>query len=357
MSGFLPYVQGVKVFVGGATFAPGRGGIARVARMTARALAEEGADLKLASFLDAEPIRIAGADASLGRGKRWRFLASCHAGAFDSDRFIYDSVGTARAHARIPGLRRPYAVWIHGIEVWHGLRRDRERALRGAALVLSNSDFTLERFRQQHFDLPGARVCALATEDDCKPAADPSFHGPPTVLILSRIEQGEFYKGHRELIEIWPCVADAVPDAELVVAGHGSGLEEVRALAQASPARESIEVVGFVPESEIEGLWAKSWVFAMPSRGEGFGLVYAEAMRNAIPVVASVHDAGCEVNVDGETGFNVDLDRPSDLKERLIALLRDPELCARIGKQGREHWSGKYRYSAFRNRLLESLST
>ena len=56
---------------------------------------------------------------------------------------------------------------------------------------------------------------------------------------------------------------------------------------------------------------------AFPSVNEGFGLVYAEAMRRGLPVVTSVQDAGCEIICDGETGFTVDPADTCSLSQRL----------------------------------------
>ncbi len=103
-------------------------------------------------------------------------------------------------------------------------------------------------------------------------------------------------------------------------------------------------------------MWGETTVFAMPSRGEGFGLVYIEAMRHGRPVLASIHDAASEVNLDGVTGYNVDLDKPSELPERLIALLKDADRAAELGVNGKRRWREHFAYSAFKQRFLPILT-
>jgi phosphatidylinositol alpha-1,6-mannosyltransferase len=110
-------------------------------------------------------------------------------------------------------------------------------------------------------------------------------------------------------------------------------------------------MLGFVPESSLPDLWKRTVVFAMPSRGEGFGLVYIEAMRWGIPVIGSIHDAAREVNVHNETGLNVDLTRKDELRDSLIELLRDRDLARRMGAAGQRRWHEHFRYSAFRTRF------
>ncbi len=346
-----------RVFVGAATLAPGHGGIARVARMSARALIEAGHAVTMDSYLDDTPVTIGGATATPANGSKLAFAARVHQAALTHTHFLYDSAGMARAHPRLPGLRRPYAVWMHGIEVWHGLRPVAHRAVRRADLRLVNSEFTLRRFREIHGDMSEAHVCWLATEDDDPPPFKPSFAEHPTAMILARVDGSEGYKGHAELVAAWPEVVSAVPEARLLIVGGGPALDNLKSIARASSVACKIEFTGFVPEQAMPALWQRAHLLAMPGRNEGFGLVYVEAMRHGLPVIASVHDAGQEVNVDGVTGFNVDLGRKGELASRLIALLGDPDLAARMGEAGHRRWREHFCFSAFERRLAPILRT
>jgi phosphatidylinositol alpha-1,6-mannosyltransferase len=345
-----------SVFMGATLLGAGRGGIAAVARMTAGALVELGARLDLLSYLDQEAVEVAGVEARLVYGSKLRYLLAANRLVWSNQFAIYDSVGTARAHPRALRALRPYATWIHGIEVWYDKSCARRQALDASELVLVNSAFTLKKYEALHRKLPKAKLCWLATESDDEPLQPPLFQGPPCVLILGRIDKSQYYKGHHELIAAWPKVAASVPDARLIIAGGGSGLDAIKSLASASPVASQIEMLGFVPEADIAALWRSAHVFAMPSRNEGFGIVYAEAMRHGLPVIASVHDAGCEVNADGVTGFNVDLDKADDLTEKLIFLLNHPAKADAMGRAGQQRWREHFRYSAFARRLRQSLT-
>jgi len=269
--------------------------------------------------------------------------------------FIYDFVGMARAHCRLPLLRRPFLTWMHGIEVWEGTRADRIAWARRADTLLANSAYTRDRADRVFGGFARARVCWLATETDEPPPPRSPASGPPTVVLMGRFDADGGYKGHRELIECWRKVVASVPDARLVFVGRGPGRSMIEQLAANSPARPQIEFRGFVPEGELESVWAEATVFAMPSRGEGFGLVYIEAMRRGIPVVASVHDAAPEINLEGVTGFNVSLDKPDELPERLIYLLKNPDRAAALGLNGQTRWREHFRYGCFRERFLPIL--
>ena len=331
----------------------GNGGIARVARLVAKAAATSGRwnEVHAISLLDDRPATdLSGVSVRVARSSTLRFALALAGASLEHHRFVYDFSGLARAHPALPGLRRPFAVWMHGIEVWEKARADRLRALRSANLVLCNSAYTQRRAERIHGPIDNVRTCWLATEQDDAPPARERF-GPPTVLVVGRLET-HLNKGHNALLDAWPRVTSAVADARLAIVGTGPSLQDLRERAGRSPASKNIDVRGFVPEEEMPATWASASVFAMPSRTDGFGLVYAEAMRWGLPVVASIHDAGAEVNVHGVTGYNVDLDRRADLVDRLVQLLREDLLAQELGRNALARWKEHFSMGAFRSRFL-----
>lgn len=266
---------------------------------------------------------------------------------------IYDFAGTARAHFDVPFRRRPYAVWVHGLEVWDESPRKYLRAISGATLVLANSAYTIARSDGLLPKKDKVVTCPLGTSQDTSPLKIGPSDGPPTVMLLGRADEF-FAKGHDLLIEIWPKVVSAVPDAQLLLVGGGRTLGRVRDLAAASPARKSIQITGFVPDEALDLYWQRATVFAMPGFTEGFGLVYIEAMRHGLPVVASTEDAGQEVNVDGTTGFNVSCKRKERLTEVLVMLLRNQDLARVLGAAGHLRWKKQYTFSVFACRLADA---
>lgn len=349
----------IRLFLAVESAAAGSGGIARVARLVAHVLAEEvqagrvtGRVLTLSDRKLDERLALPVATA---RGWRARFAWEAQKAALTHSHFMYDFVGMARAHCRLPLLRRPFLTWMHGIEVWEGTRPDRIAWARRAEVLVANSAYTRDRAERAHGAFSRAKVCWLATESDEESPLQRAAGGPPTVTLVGRLLTDR-YKGHRELIGCWPRVVAAVPDARLLFVGRGPGREHIQELASRSLVCRSIELCGFVPDEAMESVWAGTTVLAMPSRGEGFGLVYIEAMRHGVPVVASVHDAAPEVNLDGVTGFNVNLDKPDELPERLIFLLKNPDRAVQLGRHGQERWRNHFRYSSFRERFLPILN-
>ena len=341
-----------RILCGLATVEPGNGGISSVSRMALASLASSGWRVKAISLHDKGAQTVAGIPVQGCGGSKALFALRLLARAWSYRVFFYDTAGVSRAHPSLPWMRK--IMFLYGIEVWGNVRPDYARCLRSSDRLVSISHYTLARATESMGPLPQAKVCWLATEEDDEPLPG-AVTTSQTVLILARIT-GENYKGHRELVEIWPKVVAAVPQARLVIAGRGEGVAELQARVAASPVAESIEMKGFVPQDELDALWREAAVFAMPSRGEGFGLVYVDAMRRGIPVIASTHDAGAEVNVDGVTGFNVSMEDKEMLADRLIQLLSSPQLRAEMGEAGRRRWREHFRFTAFRERFLAMMS-
>ena len=347
-----------RLFCGFDSLQHDQGGIARVGRLIMKVATDRvdqeksvGQVVTLNPYLGENEFRVP--VRSCGNSQM-RFSWEVSKAKWSHTHFLYGFLGLARAHRLLPIPRRPFLGLAHGVEVWPGkwARKDRIEMARRAATLVTISNHTKRMATTLDETFERAITCSLATEEDELPPPATTW-APPRVLIVGRIDEG--YKGHRELIECWPQIVAAIPEATLTIAGRGSMLEDYRTLARQSSVASRIEFLGFVPESDMPALWQRTAVFAMPSRGEGFGLVYIEAMRYGIPVIASIHDSGGEVNADGETGYNVDIDRPDELPERIIELLKNRDKASVMGAAGQRRWMKHFRYSAFRDRFAPIL--
>lgn len=336
--------------LGSESFALDRGGVSRVGRLVSHVLTDARKDYSLLSLNESRIESELGKSLLACAGSRLRFAAALWQPNDRYTHFMYTHLGIARAHCNLARLRRPYAVWVHGIEVWDNVRSDYLRSANHADAIFTHTYFARSRAALTNKVFDRAEVCWLGTIEDDAPEPV-KFDSEPMVLVVGRLEVGRC-KGHDQLIACWPKVASAVKGARLAIAGTGPDASRLRKLAADSSAKESIEFLGFVPEEDMVSLWRRAHVFAMPSRGEGFGLVYIEAMRHGLPVIASIHDAGQEVNVEGETGYNVSLDRPGELGDRLVELLSSPSLLRQMGAAGQARWSEHFRFSAFKHRFL-----
>ena len=340
----------------------GNGGIARVDRMIARVLEENapGRAPEFHVFSDTAAVAADGATSHPRHcygGSRIRFSLGLWRAMLRPGWFIYDAAYYAKIHRPIPPpWRRPCMIFLHGIEVWENARRGSIAACRRADLLVANSHHTRDRAEQCHGGFSRARVCWLGTETSAEVASVPAPAArAPVVLVVGRMQPREDYKGHRELIEAWPGVLARHPQARLEIVGRGGLVPQLRQLAQERRVAPSVDFLGFVPEAELAARYRAAAVFALPSRGEGFGLVYIEAMRHGLPVIASVHDAGAEVVESGRTGLLANLDQPGDLAGKLCRLLDRPDDARRMGLAGQERWRRDFTFDAFRRRFGQVL--
>lgn len=331
----------------------GNGGIACVSRLTAKFLSKEclnKCNAKVLLYSDPCINDDINLKQQLAKKNQLKFFLKNQLNAFNHDFFLYDFSGIARAHSIIPGFRKPCLTWIHGIEVWESGRSLYANTAKRSTILVSNSDYTLKRAQKIHGVFPNARVCWLGTETDKPSKLDPPSQSCINVSIIGRIDKHS-YKGHFPLIKCWPEIIAKIPKARLLIVGDGPGRNEVLSAIEKSPAASFISLRGFIPENKMEEIWKNTRILAMPSRGEGFGLVYIEAMRHGRPVIASIHDAASEINIDGQTGYNIDLNIPEQLVDRIVYLLKNYNKAIEMGNNGIHRWRQHFSYSAFSNRF------
>lgn len=214
--------------------------------------------------------------------------------------------------------RAPVALVIHGIEAWHRTGRRLTDRLAGAIdLLISVSQVTKSRFTAwtgadvPSVVLPNTVDMSYFTPGEPDPALVERWglRACRVLLTLARLEARERYKGIDEIIDIMPSLGVEFPDLVYVIAGDGSDRPRLEAKVRASGLSGRVVFTGYIREAEKRDLYRAADVFAMPGHGEGFGIVYLEAMACGIPVIASTMDGSREAVRDGLLGLMVN---PSD---------------------------------------------
>jgi glycosyltransferase involved in cell wall biosynthesis len=103
---------------------------------------------------------------------------------------------------------------------------------------------------------------------------------------------------------------------------------------------------GFVAHDELERLYDRAAVVAVPSYREGFGIVCAEAMAHGKPVVASAVGGLLDLVADEETGLHVPPGDVPALRAALERLLADPALRERMGEAARVRVRERFSWDA-----------
>ncbi|MBA2389165.1 MAG: glycosyltransferase family 4 protein [Geodermatophilaceae bacterium] len=183
----------------------------------------------------------------------------------------------------------------------------------------------------------------------------------PTVVCVSRLVRR---KGQDALITALPLLRKTVPDVALLLVGAGPDRARLQRLAERSGVAAAVRFCGAVPWTELPSYYAAGDVFAMPCRTrrggldvEGLGMVYLEASALGLPVVAGNSGGAPEAVQDGRTGYVVhDPQSAPAIARRLLPLLTDPGLAARLGAAGRDWVEREWRWDLLADRLAGLLS-
>jgi glycosyltransferase involved in cell wall biosynthesis len=166
-------------------------------------------------------------------------------------------------------------------------------------------------------------------------------------------------KGVTTLIE---GLAETDADAELTVVGRPAD-EEYAAAVKRNVRRQGlgdrVRLTGELPDDELAETLRASHVLAVPSRYEGFGIVYLEGMSFGLPAIASRAGGATDVVADGETGVLVDPEDPAAIARALGRLDDDRDRLAQMGKAARRRYEshpGWRETTARVRRLLESVA-
>lgn len=225
---------------------------------------------------------------------------------------------------------RPLLV-VHGIEAWQPLRSAvRRKLIHRCRAIVSVSAVTRDRllswskYSGPVHVLPNAVHLEQYGIRPRRPdlVARYGLEGKRVLLTVGRLAGEERSKGFDEVLEVLPQLPD---DVVYMIAGGGHDMPRLRDKAMTLGVGKRVVFTGLFPESEKPDLYNLADVYVMPSRGEGFGFVFLEALASGLPAIGSRVDGGREALLDGELGVLVDPDDREELRNAILALLERRE--------------------------------
>ena len=221
----------------------------------------------------------------------------------------------------------------HGIEVWGNLTGLKRKLVNRCDVILAVSNFTKQKLIQVNGVQPDKIKIFHNT-------IDPFFNYPKQffkpnylldrydinkkdkiILTLTRLAFYEKYKGYDKVISVLPEIIQKYPNVKYLIAGKPDELEESRLvnLINLYGLQKHVFLLGFIAEEEITDHYQLADVFVMPSRKEGFGIVFIEAMACGLPVIAGNQDGSVDALKNGELGILIN---PEDSDEMVTTLLK-----------------------------------
>jgi asparagine synthase (glutamine-hydrolysing) len=223
----------------------------------------------------------------------------------------------------------PCVLFVHGIDVWTPHKSPAvRRSLPLFDRVVGVSQHSLDRFNHwagldptrqrvlpncvdlQQFT-PGPKAADLVQQY--------GLQDRTVLMTFGRLASEERFKGFDEVMEVLPALAKDIPNLVYLVCGGGPDLQRLQAKAKALGLEARVRFTGFVDEQRKADHYRLADAYVMPSRGEGFGIVFLEALACGVPVMGSTVDGSREALLNGKLG---ELVHPAQADEVRLGILR-----------------------------------
>jgi glycosyltransferase involved in cell wall biosynthesis len=231
---------------------------------------------------------------------------------------------------RLAGV--PYWVIAYGTDAWNIDCPTLQRAIHHADRILSISGYTRDRLLKEQ-NLTPAKISLLPCTFDasCFQIGPKPQHllnryrlttEQPIVLTVGRLDSTQPYKGYDKILRALPEIRRQIPNVHYILVGQGSDRPRIEQLIAQLNLQDCVTLAGFVPDDEIGDYYNLCDVFAMPSKGEGFGIVYLEALACGKPTLGGNQDGAIDALCHGELGALVDPDNVEAIAQTLIQILQ-----------------------------------
>jgi glycosyltransferase involved in cell wall biosynthesis len=231
---------------------------------------------------------------------------------------------------RITGI--PYWTVAHGIEAWNIDRTALQKALQYADKILAVSTYTRDRLlKEQNID--PTKISLLPNTFDAnrfqiapKPQHLLNRYGlsveQPIILTVARLDGSERYKGYDQVIQSLPEICRHIPNIHYILVGKGCDRPRIEKLIAQLQLQDYVTLAGFVPEEELCAYYNLCDIFAMPSKREGFGIVYLEALSCGKPTLGGNQDGAIDALCNGKLGALIDPDDIGSISKTIIQILQ-----------------------------------
>jgi phosphatidylinositol alpha-1,6-mannosyltransferase len=228
-------------------------------------------------------------------------------------------------------------IWLiaHGIEVWRPLSFFKKLSLKYYDKVICVSNFTKQQMISRHQTRPDK--CVVLNN-----VIDPFMKLPKTfikpagllkryhltnhnhvIFTLTRLASTEQYKGHDQVIKVMSKLKLKFPEVRYILSGQYDHKEEIRIqkLITEYKVDEQVILTGFIDESELADHFLLADLFVLPSKKEGFGIVFIEALACGLPVICGNADGSIDAICNGKLGTAVNTDDLDELEEAMTIYL------------------------------------
>lgn len=253
-------------------------------------------------------------------------------------------------------------VWLiaHGIEVWRPLSRIKKVFLNSYCnKIICVSNFTREQMITRHGSNPGKCVVLNNVVDPFiklpgvfdKPEYLLNRYGlnssNQVIFTLTRLASSEQYKGHEQVIKAVGDLKQSFPNIKYILSGQYDAVEEerIKNLIDKYGVDGQVILTGFLNENELTDHFLLADLFVLPSKKEGFGIVFIEALACGLPVICGNADGSIDAILDGKLGTAINVGDLTELESTIVKYLNSPLTVNRrknLQKECRDHFDEKH---------------
>jgi glycosyltransferase involved in cell wall biosynthesis len=256
------------------------------------------------------------------------------------------------AHAALPcghaaallsrELRIPFVVTVHGLDVFFGrqvggwagrwCQRVAQSVYRSASRVICISGRVAGELAKASLQNVSIKVIHNGV-DPGRFSPGPSDLERPIILSVGNLIPS---KGHELLLRAFAALHERYPNVSCEIIGNGSERSHLVRLTEDLNVASKVRFLGRQSRKQVAEAMQRCTIFALPSRYEGLGCVYLEAMSAEKPVIACRRQGIEDIIEHEHNGWLIDPDDLNGIVNALSALLRDLELRRRIGTAARK---------------------
>ncbi|SJZ99241.1 asparagine synthase (glutamine-hydrolyzing) [Sediminibacterium ginsengisoli] len=257
-----------------------------------------------------------------------------------------------------------FTIMAHGIEAWPKVGGFKKWLLQNAAII-AVSEYTRKQISANN----NIDLSAITVRHNC---LDPFFSIPPIgkrpdyllkrygispgekiILTVTRLSDQEKYKGYDKTIEALSNIG-IKENIRYLLCGNADTAEKSRIeeLILSCNLSDRVIMPGFIADDELEDHYRLADAFVMPSKGEGFGIVFIEAAACGTPVIAGNSDGSAEAVLQGNGGYLVNADDVRQLQETIEKVLGSVLDREELGRQVQKAFS----FNKYKNNILSHFS-
>jgi glycosyltransferase involved in cell wall biosynthesis len=272
------------------------------------------------------------------------------------DTFIFAHVNLAPLARLLRILNKKCQIIFitHGIDVWKKLPKSTENIM-NKSQILTVSSFSKNELLKYNPNLKDIVVFpnCIKTQDTNKILKNPYNKNDFNILSVTRLTKGEESKGIDTMIKTLPLLIKDIPNIKYSVIGKGEDTIRLKQIAKEQDVEKYVDFLGFV--DDINAYYQHCDIFSLPSKKEGFGIVYLEAMQYKKPVIGCNFGGPTDVIKHKETGYLCEYDDINQIAKSILEIYNDDIQKEILGKNGYTYLMNNFTYSYYKNNLKKIL--